>query len=96
MEQGQSPPIISYFSVIRDPRIEQNKLCPLPEVAVITILVVIAMAQGRKTVRGHFKRPKTGKADVILNRFFKLCPLYFPCSQIFEDSISLRRSFFCE
>jgi hypothetical protein len=49
MEREQQPalkPIMTYFSDIRDPRIERNKLYPLYEVIVITILAVIAMAQG--------------------------------------------------
>jgi hypothetical protein len=49
MKEEQSwpmTPLMTYFSVIRDPRIERNKLYPLHEVIVITILAVIAMAQG--------------------------------------------------
>jgi hypothetical protein len=52
MEQEQQPalkPIMTYFSVIRDPRIERNKLYPLYEVIVITILAIIAMARGGKS-----------------------------------------------
>ncbi|MDR2136496.1 MAG: transposase family protein [Treponema sp.] len=49
MGQEQQPalmPIMTYFSVIRDPRITRNKLYPLYEGIVITILAVIALAQG--------------------------------------------------
>jgi hypothetical protein len=47
-EQEKQPalmPIMACFSVIRDPRIERNKLYPLYEVIVITIPAVIATAQ---------------------------------------------------
>jgi hypothetical protein len=48
MENEKKPlaPIMTYFSVIHDPRITRNKLYPLDEIIVITILAVIAMAQG--------------------------------------------------
>jgi hypothetical protein len=35
-------PIMTCFSVIQDPRIERNKLYPLDEIIVITILATIA------------------------------------------------------
>ena len=38
--------VMTWFSVIPDPRIERNKLEALHEVIVITILAVIAMAKG--------------------------------------------------
>jgi hypothetical protein len=43
------------FSVIRDPRIERNKVYPLHEVIVITILAVIAMAQGWEDIERYGK-----------------------------------------
>lgn len=46
---------MNYFSVIRDPRVERNKLYPLHEVIVITILAVIAMAQGWEDIQGYAK-----------------------------------------
>ncbi|MDR0378004.1 MAG: transposase family protein, partial [Spirochaetaceae bacterium] len=46
---------MTYFSVIRDPRIERNKLYPLHEVIVITILAVIAMAQGWEDIERYGK-----------------------------------------
>jgi hypothetical protein len=45
-------PIMSYFSVIRDPRGEGNKRYPLHEVIVSSLLAVIAMAQGWEDIPG--------------------------------------------
>jgi hypothetical protein len=41
---------MTYFSAIRDPRIERNKLYPLHEAIVITMLAVIALARAGKTL----------------------------------------------
>jgi hypothetical protein len=69
MEEKQPPimPIMSYFSVIRDPRVERNKLYPLYEVIVITILAVIALAQGWEDIERYAKAKERW-----LRRFLKL------------------------
>jgi hypothetical protein len=70
MEQEKQPaltPIMTYFSVIRDPRIERSKLYPLYEVIVITILAVIALAQGWEDIERYAKAKKAW-----LSRFLKL------------------------
>ena len=55
MENEEKPlaPIMTYFSVIQDPRIERNKLYPLEEIIVITILATIAMAQGWEDIERY-------------------------------------------
>jgi hypothetical protein len=58
MKEEQSRPmmpLMTYFSVIRDPRIERNKLYPLHEVIVITILAVIATVQGWEDIERYGK-----------------------------------------
>ena len=58
MGEEQSPPlmpVMAYFSVIRDPRIERNKLYPLYEVIVVTILAVIALARGWEDIERYGK-----------------------------------------
>jgi hypothetical protein len=59
MEEQSSAlmPIMPYFSIIRDPRVERNKLYPLHEVIVITIPAVIALAQGWEDIE-HYARAK--------------------------------------
>jgi predicted transposase YbfD/YdcC len=52
------PPIMTWFSVIQDPRIERNKLYPLEEIIVITILAAIAMAQGREDIERYSRAKK--------------------------------------
>ena len=52
-EKKSLAPIMTYFSVIKDPRIERNKLYPLEEVIVITILATIAMAQGWEDIERY-------------------------------------------
>ncbi|MDR0399748.1 MAG: ISAs1 family transposase, partial [Treponema sp.] len=66
MEEGQSRPVtplVTYFSAIQDPRVERNKLYPLHEVIAITILAIIAMAQGWEDIEryGKAKRAWLGK-----------------------------------
>jgi hypothetical protein len=46
---------MTYFSVIRDPRVERNKLYPLYEIIVITIRAVIARAQGWEDIERYVK-----------------------------------------
>jgi hypothetical protein len=63
MKEEQSrpmTPLATCFSVIRDPRIERNKLYPLHEVIVITILAVTATAQGWEELNGMGRRNKPG------------------------------------
>jgi predicted transposase YbfD/YdcC len=69
MEEQSSAlmPIMPYFSVIRDPRVERNKLYPLHEVIVITILAVIALAQGWEDIERYAKAK-----EAWLRRFLKL------------------------
>jgi predicted transposase YbfD/YdcC len=69
MEQEKRPiaPIMTFFSVIQDPRIERNKLYPLEEVIVITILATIAMAQGWEDIERYAKAK-----EAWLRRFLKL------------------------
>jgi hypothetical protein len=58
MKEEQSPPmtpLMTCFLVIRDPRIERNKLYPLHEVIVITILAVTATAQGWEDIERYEK-----------------------------------------
>jgi hypothetical protein len=60
-------PLMTCFSVIRDPRIERNKLYPLHEVIVITILAVIAMARDWEDIERY------GKAkEAWLKKFLSL------------------------
>jgi hypothetical protein len=51
-------PIMTWFSVIQDPRIERNKLYPLDEIIVITILAAIAMAQGWEDIERYGRAKK--------------------------------------
>ena len=46
MKKAPVPPLMEYFADIEDPRIERNKDYPLIEVIVITILAVMAFAEG--------------------------------------------------
>jgi hypothetical protein len=57
---------MTFFSVIRDPRIERNKLYPLEEVIVTTILATIATAQGWEDIERYAKSKETW-----LRRFLK-------------------------
>jgi predicted transposase YbfD/YdcC len=61
------PPITEYFSVIKDPRIERKKLYPLIEVIVITLLAVMAFAQGWEDIERFGKAKKAW-----LSKFLKL------------------------
>jgi hypothetical protein len=66
------PPIIDFFSDIKDPRIERRKCYPLIEVIIITLLAVMAFAKGwedieviaidGKTLRGSFNTRQGNKA----------------------------------
>jgi hypothetical protein len=70
MKEEQSrpmTPLTTCFSVIRDLRIERNKPCPLHEVIVITILAVIATAQGWEDIEWYGKAKKAR-----LRRFLSL------------------------
>jgi predicted transposase YbfD/YdcC len=53
MEKTPTPPLMDYFMHIKDPRIERNKLYPLIEVIVITILAVMAFAQGWEDIETY-------------------------------------------
>jgi hypothetical protein len=61
------PPLIDFFKNIKDPRIERNKAYPLLEVIVITLLAVMAFAEGWEDIE------KYGKAkEDWLKRFLPL------------------------
>jgi predicted transposase YbfD/YdcC len=49
------PPLIDFFKHIKDPRIERNKLYPLIEVIVITLLAVMAFAEGWEDIETYGK-----------------------------------------
>jgi hypothetical protein len=46
MNNQPIPPLINFFKHIEDPRIERNKVYPLIEVIIITLLAVMAFAEG--------------------------------------------------
>jgi hypothetical protein len=58
MGQEGIAPILGYFSVIQDPRVERNKLYPLMEVIVITLLAVMAFAKGWEDIERYGKAKK--------------------------------------
>ncbi|MDR0599894.1 MAG: ISAs1 family transposase [Treponema sp.] len=66
-EAERIAPLTAYLSVIRDPRVERNKLYPLEEVIIITILAVIALAQGWEDIERYAKAKKDW-----LGRFLRL------------------------
>ena len=53
MKKTPVPPLIDYFKDIKDPRIERNKAYPLIEVIVITILAVMAFAEGWEDIQTY-------------------------------------------
>lgn len=57
MKKAPIAPLMDYFKDIEDPRIERNKAYPLIEVIIITILAVIAFAEGWEDIEtyGHAK-----------------------------------------
>jgi hypothetical protein len=55
MESNQIPPIIEYFKNIKDPRIDLKKAYPLIEVIVITLLAVMAFAEGWEGIEKYGK-----------------------------------------
>jgi predicted transposase YbfD/YdcC len=56
--QPKVTPVMNYFSGINDPRAGRNKLYPLHEVIVITILAIIGMAEGREDIERYGKAKK--------------------------------------
>jgi len=42
MEKASVPPLMGYFKDIKNPKIDRNKIYPLFEVIVITILAIMA------------------------------------------------------
>jgi hypothetical protein len=46
MNNQPIPPLINFFRHIKDPGIGRNKVCPLIEVIAITLLAVMAFAEG--------------------------------------------------
>ncbi|MDR1956721.1 MAG: ISAs1 family transposase [Treponema sp.] len=59
-------PIMTYFAVIRDPRLERHKLYPVYEIIVITIRAVIARTQGGDAIERYAKA-----TEAWLRRFLK-------------------------
>ncbi|MDR2738416.1 MAG: ISAs1 family transposase [Treponema sp.] len=53
------PPLIDFFKHIKDPRIERNKAYPLIEVVVITLLAVMAFAEGWEDIEKYGKAKET-------------------------------------
>ena len=53
MEKAPVPPLMDYFKDIKDPRIERNKAYPLIEVIIITILAVMAFAEGWEDIETY-------------------------------------------
>jgi predicted transposase YbfD/YdcC len=53
MEKAPVPPLMDYFKDIKDPRVERNKAYPLIEVIVITILAVMAFAEGWEDIETY-------------------------------------------
>jgi hypothetical protein len=49
------PPLIGFFQHIKDPRVERNKAYPLLEVIVITLLAVMAFAEGWEDIEKYGK-----------------------------------------
>jgi hypothetical protein len=48
-------PLIDLFKNIKDPRLERNKVYPLIEVIVITLLAVTAFTEGREDIEKYGK-----------------------------------------
>jgi hypothetical protein len=59
-EKQSIPPITTCFSVIQDPWIERNKLYPLDEIIVITILAAIAIFLSVFDILTSFMKSLTG------------------------------------
>jgi hypothetical protein len=67
MTNQSIPPLTGFFKNIKDPRIERNKAYPLIEVIVITLLAVMAFAEGWEDIG------KYGKArEAWLRKFLPL------------------------
>jgi predicted transposase YbfD/YdcC len=67
MNNRPIPPLIDFFKHIKDPRIERNKAYPLIEVIVITLLAIMAFAEGWEDIE------KYGKAkEAWLRKFLPL------------------------
>ena len=87
MKKVPVPPLMDYFRNIEDPRIERNKDYPLIEVIVITILAVMAFAEGWEDIETYglakqrwlhqFLPLKNGipKHDVYRRVFIRLQPV---------------------
>jgi predicted transposase YbfD/YdcC len=59
MEKTPVPPLMEYFREIEDPRIDRNKDYPLIEVIVITVLAVMAFAEGWEDIETYGCAKKT-------------------------------------
>jgi predicted transposase YbfD/YdcC len=59
MTNQSIPPLIDFFRHIKDPRVERNKAYPLLEVIVITLLAVMAFAEGWEDI-GKYGKAKEG------------------------------------
>jgi hypothetical protein len=67
MNNQPIPPLINFFRHIKDPRIGRNKVCPLIEVIVISLLAVMAFAEGWEDIE-KYEKVKEGR----LKRFLPL------------------------
>jgi hypothetical protein len=67
MNNQPIPPLINFFRHIKDPGIERNKVYPLIEVIVISLLAVMAFAKGWEHIELYGKTKK-----VWLKRFLPL------------------------
>ncbi|MDR0723536.1 MAG: transposase family protein [Treponema sp.] len=55
MNKQSLPPLIDFFKHIKDPRIERNKAYPLLAVIGITLLAVMAFAEGWEAIETYGK-----------------------------------------
>jgi hypothetical protein len=55
MANQSVPPLIDFFKHIKDPRVDRNKDYPLIEVIVITLLAVMAFAEGWEDIEKYGK-----------------------------------------
>jgi predicted transposase YbfD/YdcC len=69
MKKQPIAPLMQYFQDMKDPRIERNKAYPLLELIVITILAIIAGAEGWEDIETYGKAKHTwlGKFLPLLN-----------------------------
>jgi hypothetical protein len=95
MEKAPVPPLMDYFKGIKDPRIERNKAYPLIEIIAITILAVMAFAEGWEDIETY------GLAKQAWLKSFSPCAMAYPnmmciagsstvCNQRLSNNVLLR------